>query len=145
MSILRDALKRRIREESTLFSTLNEREIDALLDIARVTQVGAKHRVFHKGNKADRFFALMRGRARVTTTSHDGRELVLRLLEPGDIFGEIAVLDGRDRTADVVTSEPCELLVIERNRFNAYLLERPEVDLKLMRSSPASSDRLCHA
>ena len=47
---------------------------------------------------------VLRGRVKVCTHSEDGKELVLNLFSPGDVFGEIALLDGADRTADAVTS-----------------------------------------
>ena len=59
-----------------------------------------------KNDDPDRFFLLLTGHAKVTTTFKDGREFVLRILGPGDVFGEIAVLDGSERTADVATTEP---------------------------------------
>lgn len=68
----------------------------------------------------------------MTTTAQDGRELVLRLLGPGDVFGEIAVLDGSERTADVTTTEASEVLVIERKRFLAYLRENSNIAVKLL-------------
>jgi len=126
------SLRQRIQETSPLFSSLEAGELEALLAIGRRTKVPGNHSLFQRGSAADRFFVLLSGRARVVFTAHDGRELVVRLLEPGDVFGEIAVLDGGERTATVSTTEPCELLVVERSRLRSHLIAHPELNLKLL-------------
>lgn len=125
-------LLRRIQEGSPLFSALGTANLKALLEIGRTSKVAAGHTLFHMGDEPDRFFVIITGSARASAPSHDGRDLVLRLLTHGDVFGEIGVLDGGVRTADVVTTAPCELLVFERNRFKRYMLERPEVAIELV-------------
>lgn len=127
-----NTLIRRIRERSALFAALGPANFEALLEIGRTTQVAAGHTLFHKGDPPDRFFVIIAGSAKASAPSHDGRDLVLRLLAPGDVFGEIGVLDGGVRTADVVTTTACELLVFERIRFKQYMLERPEVAIELV-------------
>ncbi len=129
----KDALIRQIREGNALFARVDPESIADLLEIGRTTEVPAGHVLFHKGDEPDRFFVLVTGSARASAPSHDGRDLVVRLLTAGEIFGEIGVLDGMARTADVTTTEACELLVFERNRFNRYLLDHPEVALELAR------------
>lgn len=125
-------LTRRIRKGSPLFASLGPANFEALIEIGRTTQIAAGHTLFHKGDEPDRFFVIITGSARASVPSHDGRDLVLRLLGPGDVFGEIGVLDGGVRTADVATTEVCELMVFERNNFKRYMLERPEVAIELV-------------
>jgi CRP-like cAMP-binding protein len=126
------ALRQLIRETSLLFSALTDAELEFLLDLGRTMDVPARQPLFYRGDDPDRFFLLIQGHAKVTTTAQDGRELVLRMLGPGDFFGEIAVLDGSERTADVTTTESSEVLVIERKRFLTYLREHPAVAVKLL-------------
>jgi CRP/FNR family cyclic AMP-dependent transcriptional regulator len=67
--------------------------------------------------------AVLGGRVRISVTSPDGREMVLALLGPGEILGEIAVLDGRERTADATAHSDCSVAVVDR-RDMLSLLER---------------------
>jgi CRP-like cAMP-binding protein len=62
----------------------------------------------------------------------DGHEVVVNLVTKGDIFGEIALLDGRPRTADAVAISDCEMFVIERRDFLPLVREEPEIALKLI-------------
>jgi CRP/FNR family cyclic AMP-dependent transcriptional regulator len=127
----KEALVQQIREGSPLFAAMSQENLATLLEIGRSTNVPAAQVLFHKGDEPDRFFVVVAGSARASAPSHDGRDLVVRLFAAGDICGEIAVLDGGARTADVTTTEPCELLVFERNRFNRYLIDHPEVTREL--------------
>src|SRR6202011_1389547 len=74
----------------------------------------------------------LRGRASMTVPALDGREVVLNLIEEGAIFGEIALLDGKERSADATAAADCELLVVQRRSFVRLLEHRPEVCIELM-------------
>ena len=130
------ALKPEYREllrKSPLFRSLGNSDLDQLLEISRVQTLGEGEALFRKGDDPDRICAIVRGWARVVTSSPvSGREIVIRILEPGDVCGEIAVFDGKSRTADVVTGEECEFLVIERGRFREFLVRYPAVSLQLL-------------
>jgi CRP-like cAMP-binding protein len=65
-------------------------------------------------------FAICKGTVKIGIASVDGHAAIFQLLRKGDIFGEIAILDGNPRSADAVATTDCELLVIERRRFLAY-------------------------
>src|SRR5205807_7692163 len=62
----------------------------------------------------------------------DGRDLVLNIARPGEIFGEMALLDGRPRSANAAAMTDCELVVMERREFIPFLRSQPDVMLKLM-------------
>jgi CRP/FNR family transcriptional regulator, cyclic AMP receptor protein len=76
--------------------------------------------------------AVIRGKVKICTQSIDGKELVLNLINRGGLFGEIALLDGEPRTADAVTLEETDVLVLERARFQPFLSERPDLALRLI-------------
>jgi hypothetical protein len=69
--------------------------------------------------------AILQGRARISVPSSEGREAVFKIMGEGEIFGEIALLDGKERTADAVAITACELLVVERRAFLPILRRRP--------------------
>ena len=74
---------------------------------------------------------VVRGRVKVCSHSEDGKELVLNLINPGEVVGEIALLDGADRTADAVTLTETELLVLERRDFVPFLQRHPDACMRL--------------
>ena len=75
--------------------------------------------------------AVLRGRVVIRAPSSHGKEVILNIINEGEIFGEIALLDGKERTADATAMTDCELLVIARRSF-LPLLERPDVMRELL-------------
>ena len=72
------------------------------------------------------------GTVKVSVASADGKDIVLNLFHEGEVFGEIALLDGRPRTADATAMSDCELVVIERRDFVPFLSSHPDVMLKFI-------------
>jgi CRP-like cAMP-binding protein len=124
--------KRKLFEQHPLFGRLEADELDRLVTYMRVARHKRRMVLFRKGDPGTNMMVVLRGRVKVCTHSEDGKELVLNLFSPGDVFGEIALLDGADRTADAVTLDDCELLVLERRDFLPFLRSHPDACLKLM-------------
>ena len=76
--------------------------------------------------------AVLRGRVMISSPSVDGRQVVLTTFREGDVFGEIALLDGKERTADATAATDCELLVVARRSLLALLERRPEIAHQLL-------------
>jgi CRP/FNR family cyclic AMP-dependent transcriptional regulator len=72
------------------------------------------------------------GRVRIGTVTPEGREAVLNFVEPGQTFGEMAILDGKPRSADATALEPCELFCLKRRDVLAFLEQHPEVALRVI-------------
>lgn len=115
-----------------LFCKLRTGELDRLAAYARLTYHPARTVLFRKGDPGSSMMVVRRGRVRVSTHSEDGRELVLALFHPGEMFGEIALLDGSLRTADAVTIDACELLVLDRRDFVPFLKGHPEAAVQML-------------
>jgi CRP-like cAMP-binding protein len=79
--------------------------------------------VFSQADPGDALYGVITGKIRISASSPDGREMFLNIMEPGDTFGEIALLDGRHRTATASATAPSELIIITRDHF-LELLER---------------------
>jgi len=131
------ASRRRLIARSTVLSALDDGEIERLLALARVRSLGPDEVVFRKGDAPDALYGVLSGSVRAVTHSSDGKELVLRLMPAGEIFGEVALFDGGPRSAGVVTNERCELLVIERHAAFALLETHPRMALKLLQAVSA--------
>ena len=73
--------------------------------------------IFRKGDVGSRLYAVRSGAVRVSAPSEQGKDAIFNLIVPGELFGEIAFLDGGQRTADAVAIDNCELMIIERRDF----------------------------
>jgi CRP-like cAMP-binding protein len=75
---------------------------------------------------------VLSGAVKVSIASSEGKDIVLNIFHEGEVFGEIALLDGQPRTADATAMSDCELAIIERRDFVPFLKDRPDVTLKFI-------------
>jgi len=115
-----------------LFRDLGPEIHERLGSYARPKTVARGVTIFQKGDPGTSLFAVCRGTVQMTTLSTSGKNAVFNLIREGEIFGEIALLDGRPRTADATAMAPCELIVIERRDFVPFLSGHPDVMLKFI-------------
>jgi CRP-like cAMP-binding protein len=102
-------------------------ECTALCLGAREIRVAAGQAVMRKGDPADAIMVLLQGRLRVSAVSVDGRAITFRLVEPVEMVGEIGVLDGRPRTADVAAVVASRLLVLRRESCVDAIAAHPAI------------------
>jgi CRP-like cAMP-binding protein len=88
--------------------------------------------IFAKGDPGTALMAMLWGSVKISVPSSSGHEAVLNIINPGQVFGEIALLDGQPRTADAVAMVDCELMVIDRRDFIPFLRREPDVAIKLI-------------
>jgi CRP/FNR family transcriptional regulator, cyclic AMP receptor protein len=124
--------QRQVLRRSQLFAKLADAEIDAVLAHATITRHVMGEQIFAKGDPGNSMMAVMTGRISITTPSADGRQVVLTVIRDGDVFGEIALLDGKDRTADATAITDSELLVVPRRSLLALLERRPDLCISLL-------------
>ena len=89
--------------------------------------------IFRKGDVGSRLYAVRSGAVRISTPSDQGKDAIFNLIVPGDLFGEIAFLDGGQRTADAVAIDNCELMIIERRDFIPLIQDDPELAVRLIK------------
>src|SRR5215472_7598305 len=92
--------KRQILQRHFLLGKLNPNEIDALISYTRVERYPFGREIFAKGSPGQCLMAVLRGSVKISSLSVGGKEIVFAMFNAGDIFGEIAVLDGEERSAD---------------------------------------------
>ncbi len=88
--------------------------------------------LFAKGDAGTQLIAVLSGRVKIMVSSPDGREAVLNVVHEGEIFGEIALFDGRPRTAGAIAISDCELLSIDRRHFLPLVREQPDIAIRLI-------------
>ena len=125
--------KRGILERHFLLGKLSRCEIDRLLSYARVERYAAGREIFAKGSPGQSMMAVLHGSVKISSLSPDGKEIVLNIINPGEIFGEIAMLDGEERTGIATAMIDCELLVLNRRDFMPILEKHAEICMILLR------------
>jgi CRP-like cAMP-binding protein len=89
--------------------------------------------LFRSGDAGDALLGVVSGRIRISTGNAEGREIFLNIMEPGDTFGEIALLDGGTRTATATAMIASELVSLRRTQLFDLLLREPAVAVELLR------------
>jgi CRP-like cAMP-binding protein len=116
----------------SLFSHLTTSARSALVARARLRICAAGQLVFQMGSPGDSMMAVLTGKIRISIPSPDGKEITLAILQAGDVFGEIALLDGKERTADATAVTECSLAVLDRDEVLKFLEGNPASWLKLV-------------
>ena len=83
--------------------------------------------IFHEDEPGDRMHIIVEGSVKISVTSEDGREKNIALFKPGECFGEMALLDGSNRSATATAMEALETLVLMRDDFQDFLNENPQM------------------
>ncbi len=88
--------------------------------------------IFAKGDPGVGLMGVLAGAVKISVPSADGRDIVLNIIHEGEIFGEIALLDGHPRTADAIAMTDCKLMVIERRDFIPFLRTQPDLTIQII-------------
>jgi CRP-like cAMP-binding protein len=118
----RTSLKRDALLSNSLFQSMRGPEIDDVIAHSSERRVPRGALIFSKGDIGSSMMAVLNGRVRVGTQSPDGKEVTLNVIGPGEVFGEIALLDGKPRSADALAIEETLLMVVERKNFIPLLM-----------------------
>ena len=116
-----------------LFSGLDQTELEKLSRVAGRRRATRGEFIVRTGEVTDALYILLSGSAKVTNSDEEGREIILAMLGPGEFFGEMGLIDGSPRSANVVVQETTELLVMSRADFHRCMQDNFQVALKLMR------------
>jgi CRP/FNR family cyclic AMP-dependent transcriptional regulator len=115
-----------------LFADLSTSELIGLAALMRPRAYAKEEVIFLRGDPGTAFYVIASGRVKITLSSPDGKELILRRLPSGSSFGELALLDDEPRSADAVALDSTLLLVLQRDAFRQFLADHHEVAAKLL-------------
>ena len=115
-----------------LMSEFTDDELSELVKRGRRRSYDPHETIFLKGDPGDRLYAILKGRVTISAVSAEGKEILLNILEEGELFGEIAMLDGKERTADARARTATELLFIDRRDFFDFLTRHPDACFRLL-------------
>jgi CRP/FNR family transcriptional regulator, cyclic AMP receptor protein len=127
-----------------LFSELSDEAIASLGRLASRRRYPRDTVVFFENEEGDCLFMILEGRIKVTILGDDGREIILTMLGPGDLFGEMALLDNEPRSATAIAVEESELLLLQRSDFQAVVGENPGISSALIKVLSARLRRANH-
>jgi len=115
-----------------LFRGLSADQRVNLVARARVRTFASGETIFLMGSLGDAIMAVLTGAVRISVPSAEGKEITLAIMQPGDFFGELALLDGRARSADAKAVTACSLAVLERRDVMAFFDRNPSALLSLV-------------
>lgn len=122
-----------------LFASLSDDAATQLRNLLTENDVPIKTQVFHKGDTGNAMYLIERGKVRISITDEDRKEITLAELAQGDFFGEMSLIDGRQRSADATVVDDARFAVLARADFLAFVRSNPDVALGML---GALSDRL---
>lgn len=115
-----------------LFRTLSEGDLSALAGLLRERRYPRGSIVLAQGDPGDSLFLIAEGQAKVAVLAEDGREVILSVLGPGGVFGEMSLLDDEPRSAHVIAMTDAVLLQLRREDFRSRLRASPELAVALL-------------
>jgi CRP-like cAMP-binding protein len=116
-----------------LFSELSEKDLKEIIKLA-VRQVYKKdNMILIEEEIGSTMFIILEGRVKISRISEEGREVILSILSEGDFFGEMSILDGQNRSANVVTLDDSKIMIIRREDFLQMLHDYPQIAINLLK------------
>jgi CRP/FNR family transcriptional regulator, cyclic AMP receptor protein len=115
-----------------IFRDLDPGALDQLCRYAKLSSLKRGATIFSKGDAGNCLFAVISGTVKISISSANGRSAILNLIGPGEIFGEVALLDGLARTADATANTKCEIYVIDRREFLPFVQSQPALAMKFI-------------
>lgn len=116
-----------------LFSSLKDEELDAILSYSSKVNYPKNKIIFIENEEGDELYMILKGSVKVVRISEGGEEIILAVLQKGDFFGEMSLLDGKPRSATVISNEDSTLILFNKNNFEKVIEKYPRIALKLLK------------
>jgi len=123
-----------VLSRAPLFEALDEDGAKALRSMLNDVELPRGDRLFDEGDAGDRLYVVLEGKIKLTRAASDGRENLLSVLGPGEMFGELSLFDPRPRTASAVAITDARLAALAHADLLSWLTGRPDVALHLLRA-----------
>jgi CRP/FNR family transcriptional regulator, cyclic AMP receptor protein len=124
--------RRQVLLSCPLFDALAPEALDDILAHATEKFVRRGQTVFQKDDEGSYMVAVLSGNIRISAMSPDGREVTLNMIDAGAVFGEIALLDGKPRSADAIAAEDSTLMLVERRHFLPHLVSNNVLTMRVI-------------
>jgi len=115
-----------------IFCDLDNEAFEQLCRYAKHSTLKRGTTIVSKGDPGNSLIAVITGTVKISVSSADGRSAILNLIGPGEIFGEMSVLDGQPRSADAIANTNCEIFTIDRREFLPFVRSQPALAMKFI-------------
>ncbi|VAW83571.1 cAMP-binding proteins - catabolite gene activator and regulatory subunit of cAMP-dependent protein kinases [hydrothermal vent metagenome] len=122
-----------ILQNIPLFANLPKKDLETLTQRAITKNYPKNTILVSEGDETNSLFVIDSGKVKVFLSDHEGKEIVINVHGKGDYFGEIALLDDAPRSASVMTTEPCRVVLILKRDFEECLGQNPSIALCLLK------------
>ena len=129
---MNDHVDEAVIRKAPIFSGLDASAADALRASMNLVKLRKGQSLFKEGDDGDHLFVVSSGKVKLGTKSIDGRENLLMILGPGDMFGELSLFDSGPRTATATAVTDSKLLALGQDKVIPWVKEHPEVSLQLL-------------
>ncbi len=123
----------RLLKKVTLFKSLEEKELEKIANLSSFHKYKKESIILMEAEAGNSLFIISKGRVKISRISDEGKEVILAILKEGDFFGEMSLLNGHVRSANVTAIEDSELLMLKRNDFFNLLHSHPELSINLLK------------
>lgn len=120
--------------EIAVFESLSEGDLEEVNSLVSVMPFSKKQLIFSEGDAPDWFYAVSEGKIKITKLSQDGKEIILEIIQPGELFGAVAVLKGFPYPANAVAMEESKVLKISRKNLMLMLDRFPDLMFNLIQN-----------
>jgi CRP/FNR family transcriptional regulator len=121
-------------KDISIFGTIDEKDLGEIKDYFSVEEFKKKDLVFSEGDPSDWLYGVLKGKVKITKISAEGKEIILEVISPGDVFGAVAVMRGFPYPANAAAMEDTRLLKISRTNFLKILDGYPSVMYCMMQN-----------
>jgi CRP/FNR family cyclic AMP-dependent transcriptional regulator len=118
--------------EFDLFINLSDEQLESVLKFCHRQNYKRDNMIVIEEEAGTNLYLILEGKVKISRISDDGREVILSILTEGDFFGEMSVIDGSTRSANVTSNDTSELIVIKRDNFLNLLREIPQISINLL-------------
>lgn len=118
--------------EVELLRGLTDKELHDLAELTTTRHYSRNSVIILADDEGDEFFIIHKGQVKVSIVHDDGGEIILSLLGEGDVFGELSLLDGKPRSANVIALQATELLSLRRPHFLDLVFKHPRIATALL-------------
>ena len=123
----------KLLQSVALFWDLNDEELGYISEKMVSRQYDTGNYIFLEESDGEQCFLVVKGSVKITRLSKEGREVILAMLNQGDFFGEMSLLDGESRSANVIALEKTEVLTLNRKDFLIVLHDYPKIAIQLLK------------
>ena len=117
----------------SMLSGLADTELNSIAAFAQRKRCGARETVVQQADPGGELFVIVSGHLKAVSAGADGRDNALSIMGPGEVFGEVSLLDGGPRSATITSIDRCELLTIRREPFMRFLESSPRTAIELLK------------